>query len=66
MFKSQLVNWSKSVAYRNERTQLKIGRIHLYKQLVKQDEQKLFDADVDASYHDQEYDFNEIYGETGD
>ena len=66
MFKSQLVKWSKSKAYRNDKTQVEIGRIHLYKQLVKQDEEKVFDADVHASYHDQKYDIDEIYGQTGD
>ena len=66
MFKTQLVKWSKSKAYRNDKTQVAIGRIHLFKQLAKQDEQKLFDTDVDASYHDQKYDINEVYGQTGD
>ena len=66
MFKNQLVKWSKSKAYKNEQTQVEIGRYHLYKELVKQNQLKSFDEDLGASYHDQEFDFNEIYGETGD
>ena len=66
MFKNQLVKWSKSKAYKNEQTQVEIGRYHLYKELVKQNQHKNLCEDVDASYNDEEFDFNEIYGVTGD
>ena len=66
MFKKELSRWSNSKAYKNDKAQVEIGRIQLYKLLAKQDEQKLFDFNVDASYHDQKYDINEVYGQTGD